>query len=280
MKHDTYKWAFSGIVAALYVVLGYAFQPISFLAIQVRVADALVLLVTIEGLPCAIGLSFGIFFVNLSSPLGVMDLISVPISFILMLPMAGIHFRDGPVHNTRLWGGLIYTTGIAAWVACMLYVAYGVPWVIDFLVIWIGLAIAVFGIGYPVYRTWLEVIARRWTRGMEDPVAAARVVIRSLKQEYWRIYWIYIQLRFWLFLLGNSAYEALEGISFKPYDYQEASTTALLAKIKLKFPTIGAKFEHQIMKRRELDGRIWELITKVEEKRIKDLNAKQRGRRV
>jgi len=71
--------ALMSVFAGLYVVLGYVLHPISFLQIQVRVADALYPLIAIFGLPSLIGLVIGHFFLNLSSPLGIIDLLSIPL---------------------------------------------------------------------------------------------------------------------------------------------------------------------------------------------------------
>jgi len=70
------KIALTAITAALYITLGYVFQPISFLGLQFRVAELIVgmcILFPFEGL---IGNVIGVFFVNLTSPLGPIDLIS------------------------------------------------------------------------------------------------------------------------------------------------------------------------------------------------------------
>ena len=68
--------ALTAITAALYITLGYVLQPISFLGLQFRVAELIVgmcILFPFEGL---IGNVIGVFFVNLTSPLGPIDLIS------------------------------------------------------------------------------------------------------------------------------------------------------------------------------------------------------------
>lgn len=70
------KVALTAMTAALYTALGYIFQPISFLGLQFRVAELIVgmcILFPFEGL---IGKVLGVFFVNLTSPLGPIDLIS------------------------------------------------------------------------------------------------------------------------------------------------------------------------------------------------------------
>ncbi len=70
------KVALIAITAALYIALGYIFQPISFLELQFRVAELIVGMCLIFPLEGLIGNVLGVFFVNLTSPLGAIDLIS------------------------------------------------------------------------------------------------------------------------------------------------------------------------------------------------------------
>ena len=76
------------MTAALYTALGYIFQPISFLGIQFRIAELIVgmcILFPYEGL---IGKVLGVFLVNLTSPLGLIDLnscwVNIPALFCII----------------------------------------------------------------------------------------------------------------------------------------------------------------------------------------------------
>ena len=60
--------------AAVYAVGVYLLTPISFLAFQVRVADALLPLAILFGWPAIIGLSIGAFVANFFGPLGIVDI--------------------------------------------------------------------------------------------------------------------------------------------------------------------------------------------------------------
>ena len=56
----------TAITAALYIALGYIFQPISFLGVQFRVAEIIVGMCIIFPMEGLIGNVIGVFFVNLS----------------------------------------------------------------------------------------------------------------------------------------------------------------------------------------------------------------------
>ena len=64
--------AFNAIVAAIYFLFTFISQPFAFLKIQVRVAEALVLLCFFRR-DFTIGVTLGCFLSNLMSPLGIVD---------------------------------------------------------------------------------------------------------------------------------------------------------------------------------------------------------------
>ena len=115
--------ALTAITAALYITLGYVFQPISFLGLQFRVAELIVgmcILFPFEGL---IGNVIGVFFVNLTSPLGPIDLIScivnIPALYCIVL------FRDKKF--LKYLGGVLYAIIISMYVAIVLNLIFMLP---------------------------------------------------------------------------------------------------------------------------------------------------------
>ena len=115
--------ALTSITAALYITLGYGFQPISFLGLQFRVAELIVgmcILFPFEGL---IGNVIGVFFVNLTSPLGPIDLIScivnIPALYCIVL------LRDKKF--LKYLGGALYAIIISIYVAIVLNLAFMLP---------------------------------------------------------------------------------------------------------------------------------------------------------
>jgi len=115
--------ALTAITAALYVTLGYVFQPISFLGLQFRVAELIVgmcILFPFEGL---IGNVIGVFFVNLTSPLGPIDLISCIVNVPALYCI--VFFRDKKI--LKYLGGVLYAVIISIYVAIVLNLAFMLP---------------------------------------------------------------------------------------------------------------------------------------------------------
>ncbi len=129
--------ALTAITAALYITLGYVFQPISFLGLQFRVAELIVgmcILFPREGL---VGNVIGVFFVNLSSPLGSIDLISVIVNIPALFCI--VFLRDKKF--LKYLGGVLYAIIISIYVAIVLNYAFGLPILLMFVQVLIAEAI-------------------------------------------------------------------------------------------------------------------------------------------
>ena len=111
----------TAIIAALYIVLGYMYQPISFLGVQFRVAEIIVGACVIFPYPGLIGNVIGVFFLNLSSPLGALDLLSCFVNIPALLAI--ILLRN----KAKYLGGIIYSFIIALYVAWILNYVIGRP---------------------------------------------------------------------------------------------------------------------------------------------------------
>ncbi|MFX1411029.1 MAG: QueT transporter family protein [Promethearchaeota archaeon] len=135
--------ALIAITAALYTALGYIFQPISFLGIQFRVAELIVgmcILFPFEGL---IGKIMGVFFVNLSSPLGIIDLNSCWVNVPALLCI--IYFKDRRI--LKFLGGFFYAIIISFYVAVILYIVLSLPiWLMFIQVLVAEVILATLGI--------------------------------------------------------------------------------------------------------------------------------------
>lgn len=126
--------ALIAITAALYIALGYIFQPISFLGFQFRVAELIVgmcILFPIEGL---IGNVLGVFFVNLTSPLGPIDLISCFVNIPALYCI--IYFREK--RYLKYLGGFLYAIIISIYVAIILYIVLALPIWLNFIYVLIS----------------------------------------------------------------------------------------------------------------------------------------------
>jgi uncharacterized membrane protein len=148
--------ATAAVLAAAYAALVQVLHPISFLAIQVRVANALIGFVPLLGMPAVYGITIGVFLANLTSPLGPIDWFSFIPTFIGL--MAVYKLRDVSV----LAGLLIYSIILGAWVAFMLWYVLNLPYLLAFAYVTIGVAIATAGLGYVVYRAARGIKMRWW----------------------------------------------------------------------------------------------------------------------
>ncbi|MHA1688310.1 MAG: QueT transporter family protein [Promethearchaeota archaeon] len=147
-KSLSLRIAMISITAALYIALGYLFQPISFLGVQFRVAELIVgmcILFPIEGL---VGNVIGVFFVNLSSPLGPIDLISCIVNVPALYCI--IAFRNKK--KLKYLGGILYAMIISLYVAIIINIVLSLPIWLIFLQVFISevilasLGILLFGI--------------------------------------------------------------------------------------------------------------------------------------
>jgi uncharacterized membrane protein len=139
--------AIVAILAASYAALVNVLHPISFMQIQVRIANALIGLVPVLGLPAVYGLTLGVFLANLTSPLGWIDLVSPMFSFIGLLTIYKLRT------NSVSLGLVIYTLILSLWVTFMLSYVGGLPYTWTFLYVFTGISIATVGLGYLVYKS-------------------------------------------------------------------------------------------------------------------------------
>ena len=127
--------------AAIYVALCLGLAPISYMDIQVRVADALYPLIGLFGWPALFGLVVGHFIANMFSPLGLIDLLSVIIFLPAKLAILKWKFKAVPFH----------VVSVALWVAYILHSLFALPYWITALYVGAGEFIAEIMLGYPLY---------------------------------------------------------------------------------------------------------------------------------
>jgi uncharacterized membrane protein len=117
------KIALISITAALYIALGYIFQPISFLGLQFRIAELIVGMCVIFPIEGLIGNVIGVFFVNLTSPLGLIDLISCIVNIPALYCI--VYFRNRKY--LKYVGGFLYAIIISLYVAIILNIVHSLP---------------------------------------------------------------------------------------------------------------------------------------------------------
>ena len=129
MRYKSMDIAIIAITAALYIVLGYLFQPISFMGLQFRVAEVIVGMCIIFPEAGLIGNVIGVFFVNLTSPLGLIDLVSCIVNIPALYCI--IIFRNKKI--LKFVGGILYAVIISLYVGIILNIVFGLPWYIMFV---------------------------------------------------------------------------------------------------------------------------------------------------
>lgn len=118
------------ITASLYTAFGYMFQPISFLGLQFRVAEIMVGICLIFPYAGLVGNVVGVFLVNLTSPLGMLEWVISPLVNIPALAWIVI-FRN--IKYLRYLGGVLYSAIISCYVGWILNFMLGLPFWLMFL---------------------------------------------------------------------------------------------------------------------------------------------------
>ena len=153
--------ATAAIYAAMYVVLAFAFSPISYGVVNLRIANILMGLVPIIGWPAVIGQTLGVFIANqpaLGDPLGPIDLINVVPSFVFS-------FLLWKLRNKSVFLGLtLYSIALGLTVSYALNYAFNLPLVVEIPQVTLGVFIATAILGYVMYRAVkkLGVLQRRF----------------------------------------------------------------------------------------------------------------------
>lgn len=132
------------VIASIYVLMVFAFQFLSFEAIQFRVAEILLILVFFDK-KSVIGLTIGIFIANLFSPMLPYDMTFGVLATLLSLASL-ILLRKWPYIALLLpaiINGLI--------VGLILYLALGLPYIASAFYVFIGELTVVYIFGLPIY---------------------------------------------------------------------------------------------------------------------------------
>jgi len=141
------KLAVIAIFAALYAVGVIVLAPISFGIVQVRIADAMLPLSMIFGLPSAVGFGLGCVVANVYGGLGPIDIVGGTVANLVACTLAWYIGRKANVAK-RLVGAVAIAVSVTLIVGGYLALIFQVPVEVSFLGVFIGEAIAVIGIGF------------------------------------------------------------------------------------------------------------------------------------
>jgi len=146
------------IISALYATLVIVMAPISFLPIQIRIADAMLPLSIIFGMPVIIGLTLGTVVANVFGGLGLVDIIGGGMANLVATYVA---WKVGLLKIKYAWiiAVVLQIIIVAVIVGIYLAVLFEIPMLISISQILISSTIAIGIMGYSV----LIIIARNKT---------------------------------------------------------------------------------------------------------------------
>jgi uncharacterized membrane protein len=155
MKNSNRKISLVVVFAALYAVAVIFLAPISFSIYQVRVADALLPLSMIFGIPSALGFGLGTMVSNIYGGLGPIDIVGGTMANIIACSLAWYIAKRGGI-TYRFVGSIIVTIVISTIVGGYLSLIFDVPLEFGLFGVLVGSIIAVNTLGFPI----LEIIRR------------------------------------------------------------------------------------------------------------------------
>jgi len=136
--------------AAMYVALALLFNPISYGAINLRVANVLMGLIPLIGWPAVLGQTLGVFIANqpaLGDPLGPVDLVNVIPSFLFSALL-------WKLRNKGVFLGLtLYSVALGITVSYALNYAFKLPLLVEIPQVVGGVFIATAVLGYLLYKS-------------------------------------------------------------------------------------------------------------------------------
>ena len=142
--------ALIGIYAALYAALVVVLGGFSYGPVQVRIADSLLAVVPLLGLPGVLGHTLGVFVANLFSPVGLLDLVNTIPSFAMSFVVYCVYKRTKKDY-TVIGTCIAYSAVLGVTVGWMLSYVYALPLLLTMVYVAIGNVIASVLIGWPIF---------------------------------------------------------------------------------------------------------------------------------
>jgi uncharacterized membrane protein len=148
--------AFAAFYASAYYITSTLLGPVSFGVLNLRFANILLGLVPIFGMPAVIGQTLGVFFTNITSPLGPLDIANTLPSFICSWII--VKLRDVSV----ILGLLIYTTVLGTTVSLLISYVLNLPFLPTFLSVTAGIGVVAVVAAYILYMALVRVGVQRY----------------------------------------------------------------------------------------------------------------------
>jgi uncharacterized membrane protein len=154
--------ALIGVYAALYAALVVVLGGFSYGPIQVRIADSLLAVVPLLGLPGVLGHTLGVFIANLFSPAGLLDLLNTIPSFVMSFTVYYV-YKGTKKDYTVIGTCIAYSAVLGITVGWMLSYVFSLPLLPTMAYVAIGNVIASVLIGWPLFKVLKKTgVLQRW----------------------------------------------------------------------------------------------------------------------
>jgi uncharacterized membrane protein len=140
-----------GIYAALYAALVVVLGGFSYGPVQVRVADSLVAVVPLLGLPGVLGHTLGVFIANMFSTAGLIDLLNTIPSFAMAFVVYFVYKRTQNDY-TVIGTCLAYSVVLGVTVGWMLSYVFALPLLPTMAYVAFGNTVASVLVGWPLFK--------------------------------------------------------------------------------------------------------------------------------
>jgi len=140
-----------GLYAALYAALVVVLGGFSYGPIQVRVADSLLAVVPLLGLPGVLGHTLGVFIANMFSTVGLIDLLNTIPSFAMAFVVYYVYKRNQNDY-TVIGTCIAYSVVLGITVGWMLSYVFSLPLLPTMAYVAVGNIVASVLIGWPLFK--------------------------------------------------------------------------------------------------------------------------------
>ena len=162
MKIQSIDIAVIAVYAALYAALVVVLGGFSYGPLQIRIADAMVAIIPLLGLPGVLGHAVGVFTANIFSIVGPVDLLNTIPSFAMSFVVYYVYKRTKNDY-TVVGTCVAYSSVLGATVGWMLSYVYNLPLLPTMAYVVIGNMIASVLVGYPVFKILKRTgLFRKW----------------------------------------------------------------------------------------------------------------------
>jgi uncharacterized membrane protein len=151
LKLQSKDLALISIYAALYVALVVGLPGISYGPGQVRIADVMVAVVPLLGIPGVLGHTLGVFIGNIPSSAGPIDLLNTIPSFVMAF-MVYYVYKQTKNDYTVIATCVAYSAVLGMTVGWMLSSVFNLPLFATIIYVFIGNIISSVLIGWPIFK--------------------------------------------------------------------------------------------------------------------------------